>query len=85
MKTITVGQLRQNPTQMLAEVEAGETYAITKHGREVGRVVPPADLPEIIPAKKKGQPSELASRPRPSRRTYEEIEEAIAWVRSDRV
>lgn len=39
MKTITVGQLRQNPTAMLAEVEAGETYRIIRHDHEVARVV----------------------------------------------
>lgn len=40
MKSITVGQLRQNPTAMLADVEAGETYLITRHDREIARVVP---------------------------------------------
>ena len=33
MKMITVGQLRQNPTSMLADVEAGETYQITRHNQ----------------------------------------------------
>lgn len=54
MKTITVGELRQNPTAMLAEVEAGETYRVTRHGREVGRMVPPQTIPGLIPAKKRG-------------------------------
>ncbi|GAB3486561.1 type II toxin-antitoxin system Phd/YefM family antitoxin [Flexivirga sp.] len=41
MKTITVGQLRQNPTAALDEVERGETYVVTRHRREIGRLVPP--------------------------------------------
>lgn len=53
MKSITVGELRQNPTRMLDEVAAGETYRITRHGREVGRILPPEVLP-ITPARKKG-------------------------------
>ena len=51
MKTITVGELRQNPTAMLAEVEAGETYRITRHNREVGRIVPPQPGIALVPAK----------------------------------
>jgi hypothetical protein len=31
VKTITEGQLRQNLTAMLDEVEAGEVYRITRH------------------------------------------------------
>ncbi|MEN0084525.1 MAG: type II toxin-antitoxin system prevent-host-death family antitoxin [Leifsonia sp.] len=38
--TITVGQLRQNPTRMLDEVQDGETYVITSHGRAIADVVP---------------------------------------------
>lgn len=51
MKTITVGELRQNPTAMLAEVEAGETYRITRHNHEVGRIVPPQPGMPLVPAK----------------------------------
>jgi len=54
VKSITVGELRQNPTAMLADVAAGETYRITRHDREVGRVVPPAPGVEIVPAKHRG-------------------------------
>ncbi|MEO7016685.1 MAG: type II toxin-antitoxin system prevent-host-death family antitoxin [Leifsonia sp.] len=39
---ITVGQLRQNPTRMLTEVQGGERYVITSHGRPVADVVPHA-------------------------------------------
>ncbi len=36
--TISVGQLRQNPTQMLRDVRAGATYTITDHGEPVAEV-----------------------------------------------
>lgn len=51
MKSITVGQLRQNPTAMLAEVAAGATYRITRHDHEVGRIVPPRAGTQNVPAK----------------------------------
>lgn len=38
--SITVGQLRQNPTQMLADVQDGERYVVTSHGRPIADVVP---------------------------------------------
>lgn len=37
-KTISIGELRQNPTQMLREVKAGATYTITDHGEPVAEV-----------------------------------------------
>ncbi|GGF98738.1 hypothetical protein GCM10007304_10870 [Rhodococcoides trifolii] len=41
MKSITVAQLRQNPTAALDDLENGEEYIITRHRKEVGRLVPP--------------------------------------------
>lgn len=46
MKTISVGQLRQNPTPAFDAVERGETFLVTRHRREIGRLVPsPARTP----------------------------------------
>lgn len=56
MKTISVGELRQNPTAMLDAVAAGETYAVTRHHREVARVVPTSSSATIIPARAKTPP-----------------------------
>ncbi len=42
MKTISVGELRQNPTAALDAVEHGETFVVTRHRREIARLVPPA-------------------------------------------
>ncbi|GAB96226.1 prevent-host-death family protein [Kineosphaera limosa] len=54
MKTISVGELRQNPTQMLDDVAAGETYVVTRHNREVARVVPSASSATVLPPKAQG-------------------------------
>ncbi len=39
-KTISVGELRQNPTRMLREVRAGATYTVTDHGEPIAEVAP---------------------------------------------
>lgn len=54
MKTISARELRQNPSKMLHDVEAGETYALTIRGRQVGRIVPERNAARIIPAKTTG-------------------------------
>lgn len=50
MKTISVGQLRQNPSEALANVERGETYLVTRHRREICRLVPPPTTREVSPS-----------------------------------
>jgi antitoxin StbD len=40
VKTISVGELRQNPAEMVADVESGEVYELTKHNQRVGFIVP---------------------------------------------
>ena len=50
MKSISVGELRQNPTTVLDAVEQGETYVITRHRREIGRIVPVARFAPATPA-----------------------------------
>ena len=76
MKVITVGQLRQNPTRMLNDVEAGETYRITRNDREIGRIVPPAPAPLLIPPKRPG-PTRLAELQRHEIQTATSIDELL--------
>ncbi len=76
MRTITVGELRQNPAQMLADVEAGHIYRITRHNREIGRIIPPSGSPYIVPPKKSG-PSHAAQLPRIELRSAASIDELI--------
>nr|WP_278261792.1 type II toxin-antitoxin system prevent-host-death family antitoxin [Nocardia sp. AG03] len=49
MKSISVGELRQNPTEMIADVESGEVYELTRHNNRVGYIVPAVSSTEIIP------------------------------------
>lgn len=77
MKTITVGQWRQNPTTMLAEVEAGETYLVTRHGREIVRIVPRAHELDLVPRKRRTG-SRLADLPRHELRTAASIHDLLA-------
>ena len=37
-RTISVGELRQNPTRMLREVKAGATYTVTDHGEPIAEI-----------------------------------------------
>jgi len=39
---------------MRADVEAGASYRLTRHGHEVGRIVPARAAPELIEPKKPG-------------------------------
>lgn len=55
-KTISIGQLRQNPTQMLREVRAGATYTVTDHGEPIAEIaarrqprwVPGAEVDSVL-------------------------------------
>ncbi|OUZ09292.1 hypothetical protein BHE97_11260 [Aeromicrobium sp. PE09-221] len=76
MKTVSVGELRQNPTRTLAAVEAGDTYAITRHHRVIGHIVPP-DVQPGIPAPKKAGPARTSRLPRHDPRTAETVDELI--------
>lgn len=64
MKSITVAELRQNLTAMLDDVAAGESYRITRHGREVGRILPPDEAPPLIPESARHDATHGAARPR---------------------
>lgn len=77
MKTITVGQLRQNPTAMLADVEAGEVYQVTRHNREIARIVPCAHEVELVPRKRRTG-SRLADLPRHDLRTATSVDDLLA-------
>lgn len=45
MKTITVVEAKAHFSAVLAEVEAGEEIAVTRHGKVVARLVP--DRPRV--------------------------------------
>lgn len=63
MKTISVGELRQNPTPMLDDVAGGETYVVTRHSREVARIVPTTSSATVTPPRS-STPSRTVDLPR---------------------
>ena len=83
MKSITVAELRQNPTAALADVEAGESYVVTKHRRPVAKLVPPDthEPARIVPARNPG-PSHLSALPPRTLKTAASVDELIADMQS---
>jgi antitoxin (DNA-binding transcriptional repressor) of toxin-antitoxin stability system len=54
MKSISVGELRQNPAPMIAGLEGGEPYALTRHNRRIGTILPAVSSAALIPRKASG-------------------------------
>ena len=54
MKSISVGELRQNPASMIADLEGGEPYTLTRHNRRIGTIVPAVSSAALIPRKASG-------------------------------
>jgi antitoxin (DNA-binding transcriptional repressor) of toxin-antitoxin stability system len=67
---------------MLEEIAAGETYRITRHGHEVGRVLPPGESPPLIRARNKGA-MRLSGRPAHELRSATSIDELIDGVKGE--
>lgn len=82
MKTITVGELRQNPTRMLEDVAGGETYRITRHGHAVGLILPAAEQAVPVSPRKKGA-MRLSGIPAHQLRSAETIDELIDEVKGE--
>lgn len=53
-KSITVGQMRQNPTDALNDVAEGATYEVTKHRQVIAHLTPPVkNTPESNPDRRR--------------------------------
>jgi prevent-host-death family protein len=52
--TISVGHLRQNPTEMLRHVKEGTEYLLTDHGAPIARIVPLTQGPWVSEQKMRG-------------------------------
>jgi prevent-host-death family protein len=81
MKTITVAELRQNPTAALEDVESGESYVVTRHRRPIARLVPVDAEPVVIVPPKRSGPTTLTARAQ--RHTYEETEALLKEMASE--
>lgn len=47
---VSIRDLQRNAADVLTRVEHGESYVITRHGRTVGRLLPPDPADEAIEA-----------------------------------
>lgn len=84
MKTITVAELRQNPTRALAEVEGGETYEVTRHRHPIAKLVPyETEVPVLVPARATGG-ARLRDRPDRGAYTHEQVQAILADMADDR-
>jgi prevent-host-death family protein len=77
VKTISVGELRQNPTAMIEDVESGEVYELTRHNQRVGLIIPAASSARIIPRRTAGPARTRAIR-RHELRTAAAVEELLS-------
>lgn len=82
MKTISTRELRQNPSQMIHDVEAGETYSLTLHGRQVGTIVPAEAPARIIPPRKTG-PVDISVFVRHELRTADSVDELLEDMKGE--
>ena len=84
MKTITVAELRQNPTAALDEVEGGQTYVVTRHRRPIAQLIPvTAEVVTIVPPQPGQAVTRLSDRPRDHLHEYADTEELLREMSSD--
>ena len=84
MKTISVAELRQNPTEALEGVQAGATYVVTRHRHPVAKLMPhDADATSIIPPRVTG-PARLRERLGKRTYTHEQVETLLDEMSEDR-
>ncbi|MBS1908115.1 MAG: type II toxin-antitoxin system Phd/YefM family antitoxin [Actinobacteria bacterium] len=83
MRTITVAELRQNPTAALAAVESGESYDVTRHRRVIARLVPAVADPVIIVPPRVDGGSALAARPRAHTHSRQDTDALLSEMSSD--
>ncbi|CAN5414299.1 hypothetical protein BH11ACT6_BH11ACT6_09380 [soil metagenome] len=76
MKSISVGELRQNPAHMIADLEGGEPYELTRHNRRIGTIVPAVSSAALISRKATG-PARTSEIPRHHLTTAATIDELL--------
>lgn len=54
MKSISVGELRQNPAPMIADLESGEPYELTRHNHRIGTIIPYLSSATLLPRRATG-------------------------------
>ena len=82
MKTISTRELRQNQSQMVHDVQSGEVYSLTLHGRAVGTIVPLQASARVVPPKRT-DPVDTSLFTRIELTTAETVDELLADMRGE--
>ncbi|KAF0849164.1 type II toxin-antitoxin system Phd/YefM family antitoxin [Nocardia caishijiensis] len=76
MKSISADELGQHLPTVVADVEAGEVYELTRHNHRIGFIVPAVSSTQIIPRKVAGA-ADTSATPRHTLRTADAVDELL--------
>jgi prevent-host-death family protein len=77
MKTVAVFEAKSRLSEILAAVERGEEYIVTKHGKPVARIVPSGQVDATSMADTKKLIASIKASRKNSNLTNDELREAI--------
>jgi len=69
MRRVSIRDVRSHLADLLAEVGSGQTVAITRHGREVARLVPTDRGAAMLPSRTEERKAMLKKGAKPRRST----------------
>ena len=77
MKTVAVFEAKSRLSEILAAVERGEEYTVTKHGKPVARIIPSGQVDPTTMADARKLIARIKASRKNSNLTNEELREAI--------
>jgi prevent-host-death family protein len=77
MKTVAVFEAKSRLSEILAAVERGEEYTVTKHGKPVARIVPSGQVDATSMADAKKLIARIKASRKNSNLTDDELREAV--------
>ena len=77
MKTVAVFEAKSRLSEILAAVERGEEYTVTKHGKPIARIVPSGQLDATSMADARKLIARIKASRKNSNLTDDELREAI--------
>jgi prevent-host-death family protein len=77
MKTVAVFEAKSRLSEILAAVERGEEYTVTKHGKPVARIIPSGQVDATWMADAKKLIARIKASRKNSNLTDDELREAI--------
>ena len=77
MKTVAVFEAKSRLSEILAAVERGEEYTVTKHGKPIARIVPSGRIDATAMADARKLIAQIKLTRKDSKLTDDELREAI--------